>query len=240
MVKMKRFWRTATLHEQSGSFSILLDSRPMRLPGGPALILPHRGLAEAIAAEWQQAGGDIDGEMDYAEVPLTRIAGTAQIRIAPDPAATVAAIAEYAKTDLLCYRAETPDSLVERQHAAWQPWLDWAASTYGAHLRCTQGTMPVDQPKEAVTALQAAVAALDAFQLAGLAILVPVLGSLVLGFAVQAGRLPVNRAFALSVLDELAQEEFWGADPDSEKRRATNLRDARDAARFIAIARNSD
>jgi len=234
---MKRFWRTATILEQSGAYSILLDARPMRLPGGPVLEIAHRGLAEAIAAEWQAAGGDIGGDMDYAQVPLTRLAGTAQIRIAPDPAPTIAALAAYAKTDLLCYRAEQPQSLVQREHLAWQPWLDWAAATHGAPLRATHGTMPVDQPPAALEALHEAVAALDAFQLAGLAILVPVLGSLVLGLAVQAGRLDADAAFALSVLDELAQEEFWGTGPDNAKRRATNLRDTLDAARFIAIAR---
>ena len=50
--------------------------------------------------------------MSFADTPLTRLAGTAQQRIAPDPAPTIDAIARYAESDLLCYRAETPEELV--------------------------------------------------------------------------------------------------------------------------------
>ena len=46
--------------------------------------------------------------MSFKDTPLTRLAGTALERIAPDPAPTVDAIARYGETDLLCYRAETP------------------------------------------------------------------------------------------------------------------------------------
>ena len=44
--------------------------------------------------------------MGWADVPLTRLAGTAQERIAPDPEPVVLDIARYGETDLLCYRAE--------------------------------------------------------------------------------------------------------------------------------------
>ena len=85
------------------------------------------------------------GEMSFKDTPLTRLAGTALERIAPDPAPTVDAIARYGETDLLCYRAETPRKLVHRQHQQWQPWLDWAALTYDAPLRVVTGVGYVKQ-----------------------------------------------------------------------------------------------
>ena len=96
-------------------------------------------LARAIAEEWQAAGGGKGGEMSFADTPLTCLAGTAQQRIAPDPVPTVDAIARYAESDLLCYRAETPEELVARQAREWQPWLDWVALTYDAPLRVARG-----------------------------------------------------------------------------------------------------
>jgi chaperone required for assembly of F1-ATPase len=134
---MKRFWNTATVAPADHGYAVLLDGRPMHLPAGPELRIRSRRLAEAVAAEWQQAGAAKGGEMSFADTPLTRLAGTAQQRVAPDPAPTADAIARYAEHDLLCYRATSPDNLVRRQARAWQPWLDWAALAYDAPLRVT-------------------------------------------------------------------------------------------------------
>src|SRR5271163_48402 len=118
---MKRFWTDAACAPaDAGGYAILLDGKPMRLPGGTVLNIPSAALAGAIAAEWQAAGGGPGGEMGMDDTPLTRLAGTAQTRIAADPAPTVAALARYAESDLLCYRATGPDALVHRQMRVWQ------------------------------------------------------------------------------------------------------------------------
>lgn len=233
---MKRFWCQATVAERGVLFGIELDGKPMRMPDGPALQVRSRALAQAIADEWQAAGGEVGGAMEFTAVPLTRLAGTAQQRIAPDPAPTAAALARFAETDALCYRAARPEALVVRQHHAWQPWLDWASSTYGARLLVTNDVMPLAQPADAVAALHDAVSALDEFMLAGLGVMVPALGSLVLGLAVRAGRLDAAEAFRLSVLDELFQEQIWGEDAEAVARRAHVLRDVTESARFMALA----
>ena len=141
------------------------------------LWLDSEPLAQAIADEWQAAGDDLRME----DVPLTRLAGTAQERVSRDPGASVAALSRYAESDLLCYRAERPDALVLRQARMWQPWLDWAASRHGAALLVTEGVLPVEQPAEAVAALRAALASHPAFHAGGAGIVVPATGSLVLG-----------------------------------------------------------
>ncbi len=229
---VKRFWSSASVVFESGRFAIELDGKPMRLPGGPLLRLRQPALAEAIAEEWRQAPADMAPE----HVPLTRLAGTAQERIVPNPGPTAAALAAYGETDLLCYRAGEPEALVVRQHHAWQPWLDWAAAEFGARLTWTTGIMPVTQDLAATTALGDAVAALDPFLLAGMGVLVPALGSLVLGLAVAAGRLAAPDAHRLSILDELFEEELWGMDTQAQARRANVARDIADAARFMALA----
>ncbi len=236
---MKRFWDAATVAEQADGYAVLLDKRPMHLPGGGVLRVRSARLAAALAAEWQQAGGGKGGEMSFADTPLTRLAGTAQQRIAPDPDPIVDAIARYGESDLLCYRADSPEALVQRQIQDWQPWLDWVALTYDAPLRVTTGIGHVRQHHDSIRALRNAVAVLDADALAGLGIAVPALGSLVLGLALAAGKLDAPTAFQLGCLDELFQAEQWGGDAEAEARRRAIAEDIDLAARYIMLTRET-
>jgi len=234
---VKRFWESASITFDDPGFAILLDGRPMHLPGGAVLRVEAESLALAIADEWQVAGGGKGGEMSFVDTPLTRLAGTALQRIAPDPAPTIDAIAGYAETDLLCYRAEAPPELVDRQARAWQPWLDWVALVYDAPLRVSSGIVHVKQHRGSVAALRQAVAALDVAALAALGIAVPALGSLVLGLAMTGGRLDAATAYALGALDELYQVEIWGEDAEAAARRTTIAADVALAERFLQLTR---
>ncbi|MFL5254897.1 MAG: ATP12 family chaperone protein [Rhodopila sp.] len=234
---MKRFWESAAIQGESEGYSIRLDGRPMRLPGGAVLMVRPKKLALAVAEEWQLAGGAKGDEMSFDDTPLTRVAGTAQERIAPDPDPTVDAIARYGESDLLCYRAETPPALVERQEARWQPWLDWVAREYDAPLRVTAGIGYIKQHHDSIDRLRRAVAAQDVYVLAGLGIAVPALGSLVLGLTLAAGALDAATAAELGALDELFQAELWGEDEEAAKRRASVRADIHLAARFITLSK---
>jgi chaperone required for assembly of F1-ATPase len=234
---VKRFWDQASVAPIGEGFAVMLDGKPIHLPGAPVLVLAASPLADAIAAEWQAAGGSKGGEMSFADTPLTRLAGTAQERIAPEPAPTIDALARYAETDLLCYRAESPPALVERQSRGWQPWLDWAALTYDAPLMVTSGISYARQSRHALTALRGAVAAFDPPMLAGLGLAVPALGSLVLGLALAEGKLAAPTAHALACLDELFQAELWGHDPEADERRRKIGEEVALAARFLELAR---
>jgi len=236
---VRRFWETATVGAFDSGYAILLDGKPMRLPGGDVLRVAAEPLARAIADEWQAAGGAKGGEMSFADTPLTRLAGTAQQRVASDQAATIDALARYAESDLLCYRAEAPEALARRQARAWQPWLDWAALTYDAPLRVGTGVAYVKQQRDSVTALRRAVAALDVPALTALGVAVPALGSLVLGLALAEGRLDAATALALGCLDELFQAEAWGEDADAVARRGAIGEDIALAAHFLALTRAS-
>jgi chaperone required for assembly of F1-ATPase len=234
---VKRFWDTASVDRKEKGHVILLDGKPMRLPSGSPLLVGPARLARAIAEEWQVAGGAKGGEMSFQDTPLTRLAGTALERIAPDPAPTIDAIARYGETDLMCYRAESPQSLVHRQHQQWQPWLDWAALTYDAPLRITTGVAYVRQHHDSIAALRLAVSKLDTDALAGLGIAVPALGSLVLGLALAAGEVDAQTAYRLGALDELFQAEQWGDDYEAVDRRTSMLADIVLAGRYIDLTR---
>jgi chaperone required for assembly of F1-ATPase len=232
---LKRFWDQATAERIETGFEIRLDGKPMRLPSGGALVVEGERLAQAIAQEWQAAGGEKGGEMSFADTPLTRLAGTAEERIAPDPHPVVDAIARYGESDLLCYRAETPPELVRRQESQWQPWLDWVETAHGASLRVTAGVGFVKQHHDAVSALRQAVAACSTDTLAALGIAVPAMGSLVLGLALAAGKLDAPTAHALASLDEQFQAEQWGEDSEAAKRQVGLAADIALAERYIRL-----
>ncbi len=228
---MKRFWQTASVIQENNSFVIRLDGRPMRLPGSAPLVLAKAALAEAIAREWQ----DLDTDFTPDDLPLTRLAATAQQRIAPNPNPTIDALAQYAQSDLLCYHADFPEDLVALQQARWNPVLALAAQAYGAELRVVSGVMPQPQPAHALASLRRSLAACKADELAALGILVPATGSLVLSLFVAEGRIDAKEATDLAFLDQDYQAEKWGIDAESARRRAAVAVDIEHATRYIRL-----
>ena len=119
---MQRFYTDVGVVESAEGFAIELAGRPVRTQARALLALPTPALARAVAAEWRAQGDTIAP----AALPFTGLANAAIDHVAPDPAAFAASIARYAQSDLLCYRAEGPDALVQRQADAWNPLLEWA------------------------------------------------------------------------------------------------------------------
>lgn len=227
MIAPKRFWSEVTVEDRG----IRLDGRPVRTPARAALVLPGEALATAIADEWRA----VDDAIDPRAMPLTGLANAAIDRIAPDVAAFAAGLARYADADLLCYRAGHPDTLIALQGETWDPPLDWARARYDIDFRVTAGIGHVDQPAETIGRLSAAVAAFDAFHLAGLSPLVTLAGSLVLALALAEGAMTEEEAWNAAELDELWQAEQWGEDSFATRARADKRRDFRAAARFLAL-----
>ena len=145
--------------------------------------------------------------------------------------------ANYAGTDLLCYRAVRPPALAARQQAVWQPLVDWAVLRYDAPLSVTTGVIPTSQAANSLRAFAAAVAALANFMLTALHLTTAACGSLVLGLALLEGRIDAEEAFTASQLDESFQIEAWGEDSEQTERRRALTADISTAARFISLLR---
>ena len=228
---MKRVYREVTSRAVPSGWGIALDGRPMRTPGRNELVVPARALASAIAAEWDAQ----EDEIRPATMPLTRLAATAIDRTCLQRDQVVAETADYAGTDLVCYRADQPPALVARQQAVWGPLVDWAMLRYDAPLSVTSGVISTRQSTEALTALAAVVAAQDDFRLTALHTLTAACGSLVIALALFEGQLDADRAFAAAQLDETFQIEAWGEDAEAAARRAVLADDIAAAARFAAL-----
>jgi chaperone required for assembly of F1-ATPase len=234
---MKRFYKDTGVDEGEGGFRVLLDGKPMRTPAKAILVVPTRALAEAIAAEWAAVPEKV--EINAAHLPLTRLAATGIDRVVSRRADVIADTAKYAGSDLLCYRATAPDSLVKLQLELWQPLLEWAAERHGAGLLTADGIGFVDQSEEAKARLQEAVSAHGDLALSGLYNLTHTTGSVVIALAVSEGRLDAAAAFAAAQMDELYQVDRWGDDPIAEKQRQGVRRDIEACARFLSLLENA-
>ena len=226
---MKRFWKEVTLAEHG----VLLDGRPVRTPARLSLVLPNPALAEAIAEEWRA----VEGEIDPRTMLLTGFANAAIDRVAPDPATFARGLAAYAESDVLCYRAENPPELAERQAQIWDPLLGWARARYDIAFVVTHGIVHRAQPPETVERLSAAIAARSPFELAALSPIVSIGGSLVVALMLAEHAIGPDAAFDATHLDELWQAELWGEEWMAAETRALRRADFASAARFLGLLR---
>jgi chaperone required for assembly of F1-ATPase len=228
----KRLYDAVAIGQDNGAFTVLLGGRPLRTPEKNILRLPTAALAAGVANEWLAQGETLRPE----SMPLTRLAATAAERIGARRRAVVDAVVGYAGSDLLCYRAESPDELVVLQRRAWQPLLDWAAERWGARLAVGAGVVPIEQPPAAIEALHRAVDQATDLELAALSCVVQASGSIVVGLAVLDGRIDAETAAETALLDEQYQAERWGIDAEAERRRREIADDIRAAASFLSLA----
>ena len=227
----KRFWSRVTVTETDTGFGILLDEKPVNTPSKTRLIVPTRGLADLIAAEWDAQQGKIDPR----RMPATRAANSALDKVRPQQAEVADQIAAYGESDYLCYRATSPAALIARQAKLLDPVLDWAADALRARLIAGPGVVPIAQDPTAIATLRARVHALDHFQLTGFHDLVSLSGSLILGFAVALQSRAAEQVWDLSRIDEDWQAEQWGFDDEAAEHAALKRAAFLNAARFYRL-----
>jgi len=231
----RRFYKeAAAVADASGGFRVELDGRPVKTPVGATLIVPADSLAGAITDEW--AAQDV--KIDPTSMPMMQLACTALDRVMPNRADVITETAGYGATDLLCYRADGPPDLVERQSAVWQPMLDWLSNDLDATLVVTTGIVHINQPEDALDALSAAIAAYEDFPLTGVVRMTQIFGSLGLGLAVAHGRLTWEQGMEAALLDETFQAERWGEDYEAINRRRNMANEVEQAARYFLLVRD--
>lgn len=228
---MKRFYKQVAVVPVDGGWGIALDGRSMRTPAKLPLTLPSRPLADAIAAEWEAQGEEVKPQT----MPLTQLSSTCLDGVVGRMSDVAAAAAEYGGSELLCYRAEEPPALVERQAQFWQPLLDWVAQRHDAHLVLATGIIHKPQSPQALKALRTAIDALNPWHLTALQNVIGITGSLVLALAFVEGRLTPEETFDLAQLDENYQIEQWGEDWEAADRRNNQRADLAITRQFLGL-----
>lgn len=227
----KRFYERVAVAERGAGFAILLDGRPVRTPAKLVLVVPTRALADALAAEWDAQVETIDP----ATMPLTRHVNTTRDGIEGREAEIRADIVNFAGSDLLCYRAESPAGLVAAQARAWDPLLAWARTALGSHFKVATGLMPIEQPPEALAGIAAALEARSAFELAGMHTMTSLTGSAIIALAVVHGITTPEAAWDAAHVDEDWQIAQWGEDGEARARRDRRWVEMAAAGRLVKL-----
>ena len=219
----KRFYETVSVvPAEEGLFAVHLDGRPVRTPARALLALPTEKAAGLVAEEFEAQHEVIDP----VAMPVMRLVNTALDGVANDPQAVLEDILRFAATDMLCYRADTPQGLVDRQNAHWDPVLDWARSALGARFNLAEGVIHVEQPRESIAVLGAHLARrTEPLRLASLHLMTSLTGSALLALAADFGELDAQAVWAAAHVDEDWQIEQWGQDAEAVARRNARHRD---------------
>lgn len=231
----KRFYKQVSVGESGGEHSILLDGRPVKTPAKRSLTLPTRTAAELVAAEW-----DAQTEViNPVRMPLTRLVNSALDGVAAEIDAVFGDIVKYAGTDLLCYRADTPQSLVDAQAAKWDPVLYWAAEEIGARFILAQGIIHQQQPQTAIAAFAETLSKYRTpLEMAALHSITSLTGSALLALAFAEGRISAEDAWIAAHADEDWNIEHWGSDAEAEARRAARWTDMEASYQLFNAVRN--
>ncbi len=232
---VKRFYKSVEVREVEGWCALTLDGRFARTPGRSRIASPSRALMQRVAEEWERQGETIDP----AEMPITKLLNSAIDGVSRTMDETRAEIARYAGSDLLCYRAEAPEAVAERQRLAFDPTLEWASETLGARFALAAGVMHVEQPPETLAAFRDALEGFDdPAALAALSAMTTLTGSALLALAVARGFRDAAEAWRAAHVDEDFQAERWGVDEEAMARRAARWREMEAAATTLRLLRD--
>jgi len=212
----KRFYKDAAAVAFEDGFAIHLDGRLVKTPGKAALLLPNAVLGKAVAGEWAAQ----EKEINPANMPLTRIANSAQdaVRLRFDEVADD--VTRFAGNDALCYRADDPESLVATQRRLWDLVLDWAGELLGGRFVLIEGLMHSPQPAELLAAFRAHIASESPLRLAALHTATSLTGSALLALALKEGKLEADAVWAAAHVEEDFNIERWGEDAEAAQIRA--------------------
>ncbi len=224
----KRFYSEVTTEKREGGVAVLLDGRQLKTIAKKPLVLPSEALATLVAEEWRAV---VDAIVPDA-MPYTRLANIAIDRMGTERVAVMQNAMLYAETDLLCHRGREEElRALQVQH--WDPVLG-ALEEFGIKMVTTTGVIPVPQPQASLDAIAALLETANVYEAAALAMLVPLMGSVLLSLAVWKRLVTLDAAIYACRLDEEYQQERWGKDAEADVMWDAKLRDMRACVRWLS------
>jgi chaperone required for assembly of F1-ATPase len=230
---MIRFYKDAGLSKTANGYAVTLDGKHIKTPAGKVLELTSKPLAEAIADEWQ---GQID-KVDIKSMSLTTLSYAAIDQVGNNRALIEAEVGAYAGADLICYRAEAPLELRQKEEAAWNPIVTWLNDEHGLDLKTVTGLSYVRQDEKIEAFMSNYLAKQDMFILAALQRITGLLGSLFLSMAVEKDKISAENAWQISRVDEAYQAELWGEDVEADVEVAKKHANFNEAIVFLSLSK---
>jgi chaperone required for assembly of F1-ATPase len=227
----KRFYKLVSVTD---NLEIALDGRIVKTPLKVPLVLPSLALATAVAAEWDAQKEHINpGAM-----PLTKLANTAIDRATAERAGITAEIMAFVASDMVCYRSDKPQSLIDLQNTHWNPVLSWVESTLGAKFHTVDSIRHLTQPESSLAAVASHLDGLDDFRFTAVHNLTTLTGSALLALMMGADGVAAEDAWRAANVDEDWQIATWGKDDEAETRRTGRHAEFSACVTFINLAQS--
>ena len=211
----KRFYKEVGVGSAPAGFSVTLDGKTPRTLGQKHVIVPHRPLAEAMAAEWAAQGEFIDPKV----MPVVRLVNSAIEAGEERHDALRAEIVKYAGNDLLLYRADTPRELVAEQERVWDAALVKLARHFGIGFQPTIGIVHQPQPQPTLERLAASLADTNLVEIVALNSLTGITGSGLLSIALRESLMDAEEVWTAAHVDEDHNVRLWGEVEEATERR---------------------
>ncbi|MDC1356613.1 hypothetical protein N8310_03395 [Pseudomonadota bacterium] len=213
---MKKFWKTVEVSElTTNSYQILLDKKILKTPMQNDLIFTNYRISYETSLEW-----DINSdELDTDEMIFFGIFSTAIDRIVNDRVLYINEIMKFVDTDLICYKADKPDELVELQNKHWDPILLIIKNYIGEEIEVFTGIMPGTQNIQVHNKIKKLIHNFSNIELSILHRLTNIIGSIFISLCVIKGDILKKYICQLCFLDELWQAENWGVEEEAAKKR---------------------
>ena len=213
---MKKFWNSVEVKKKScNSYEIFLDENVLKTPMKNELTILNSKIAEEIHKEWNQDANvlDTDAMIFYG------IISTSIDKIINNRILYINDILDFIDTDLICYRAEDPNDLVQWQSKNWDPILLKVEKYINIKIDVFKGIMPLKQKKGIKFKITKFLTKFSDLEIIVLHRITNITGSVFLSLCILNNDLIKEKAFELSYLDELWQAENWGYEKEASKNR---------------------
>lgn len=213
---MRKFWKMVKVKKKSSnSYEILLDENVLKTPMKKKLTIQNSKIAEEIYKEWNQDKNilDTDAMIFYG------IISTSIDKISNNRILYINEILNFIDTDLICYRAEEPNDLVQWQSKNWDPILLKVEKYINNKIDVFKGIMPLKQNKGIKFKITKFLTKFSDLEIIALHKITNITGSIFLSLCILNNDIIKEKVFELSHLDELWQAENWGYEEEASKNR---------------------
>lgn len=213
---MKKFWKKIEIRQSSSKkFHLLLDNKKLTTPMKKELVLPSEILVNEVLREWDQNSDNINID----DLVFYGVLSTAIDKVNLKKDAYVNDIIDFIDTDLICYRAESPNDLIALQNKSWNPILLLIEKYIDVKIKVFKGIMPSNQDQKVHTEIKKLISNLSDVQISVLHRITNLIGSIFLSLCILKKDLLKEDAFECSFLDELWQAKNWGHEEDASIKR---------------------
>lgn len=209
----KRFYKVASVvptsvnnKSQKEGFRVALDGRPLLTPRRNDLILPNKGLAVALAYEWNSQKTDIEP----ASMPLMTLTCTAVDTLTPTRKIEIIdELLRFFITDTVFYQRPDEAKLWVKQRKLWSPLIQWAREKFG-EVDISGCVGRTNHPPETVGAIRKHLEESSDYKIIAIESLAQGCKSLIIPLALVDRKITAKEAIEASRVEEEHQIDEWG------------------------------